>query len=136
MIEMAVGEDDGIGGFYIGGKVFVDSQSFVARALIEAHIEENPQSVRFEKVRGTRHGAVGAAELDAHGEESITRDRLALNRLGQRIEHQLRHICRYAASMFLAKRGASMRGEDRIPERRVRRSEARRGRSLARLTAI
>src|ERR1700728_1465428 len=52
------------------------------------------------------------------------------------LAHQFRHICRYAASMLRANRGASINGDACIRERRVRRNSANRGRSFARPTAI
>jgi hypothetical protein len=44
MIEMAMRQQDGIDSFDIGGTVLVDLSGLIARALVEAHVEEDSQA--------------------------------------------------------------------------------------------
>jgi hypothetical protein len=68
VIEVAVREDDGVDRAKIVRQVLVDPPGLLARSLVQAEVEQNAEAVHFQEVTRPGDGAIGAAELDAHGQ--------------------------------------------------------------------
>ena len=76
MIEMAVRKDDRVGGLDVGGQVLIDPPGFIARALVHAHVEKEPQPIDFDQVTRPRDGSIRSAELNSHGGRLADRDKI------------------------------------------------------------
>jgi hypothetical protein len=68
VVEVAVREDDRVDRLEVLRQVLVDPPRLLARALVQAEVEQQPQPIHFDQVARAGHGAIGAAELNAHGE--------------------------------------------------------------------
>src|SRR2546429_6386660 len=67
VVDVRVAEDDGIQRLGVEGKVAVPLDGFVAFALEQSALEQEPLPVYFEKEHRAGRGAGGAEEVDFHG---------------------------------------------------------------------
>jgi hypothetical protein len=69
MIELSMGEDDGIDGLEIVREQRVAPARFIPRALLEPKVQQDAKTIEFDQMGGAGDGAISAAELDPHGIE-------------------------------------------------------------------